>query len=322
MSLLKKIDKIIDHKDLVKGLNRNQLAELGKARMVLGKKNISPKDREQAEKTVHQLMVQANMGTAPPKKVKAKFSSPQEGATAQIAETKKKRESAQINSNLNALKDKDIAMGLSIKAEEKAKTLAAQKEKDAGHPTKRAALKELMDHPDTTPEQREQLQSLHDKYFSDRILPGSNIRAREAQAAANRTESKDFKPGVRTADNATPYATAIKIKENKIKSDTAANLEEVQQQHNAGNFDTAHNMYNSIPKENLPQKLNGYNPLYMHYKISPDIYMNHINDDERQHLHEHHEDVLSGKHDNHEDPAVRGPALKVRSLTTNKPPAA
>ena len=134
------------------------------------------------------------------------------------------------------------------------------------------------------------------------VLPGSSHTRKELESQAARavgaTKPKPIK------ERYLSPAQQAKAGKNKDESDINDALDIVHRAHSAGLHDKAIEVMGAIPKEHLPSNMKGYNPLYMHYGVTPNNYAAH-SPEEREHIHNFHNEVATGKHDNSPHPGIQ-----------------
>jgi hypothetical protein len=124
------------------------------------------------------------------------------------------------------------------------------------------------------------------------VLPGSDYTKKEleiqASRAAGETKPKPIKERYQSPTQ------EVKAAKNKDKSDISGALDVAHKAHAAGLHDKAIAIVDAIPKEHIPSNMKGYNPLYMHYGVTPNHYA--ATPDGHDDLHNFHNDVVNGKH--------------------------
>lgn len=131
------------------------------------------------------------------------------------------------------------------------------------------------------------------------------------------TAPKKEKPKKTTSVIKQPLADTVAstnkklLNTNKINPTVEKALNSANILHQNGDVDGAHTILSAIPKEHLPDHLKNYDPVYMHYNVTPSTWKA-LSPEHQGHVTAFHNEVMSGHHDS--NPDLKPTADKVKSL--------
>lgn len=272
------VEELLKSEDLAKAVNRALINALLHNAAIARHPNSSPEDKALAEANIQQIAAGVIPKTSPAKVNQPNLSN------LDVALNDVKGKISEINNNKikqnlqNAQRVKqDVKREV---ADARAKKRAADREKEL-LPGSEHTLKELQSH-------------------INRVSPASDHRP---QAEIDRENAR----------RNTTLAQKAVTKQKKIKSVIDNALDVAHQLHAAGEADHAHKVLSSIPQEHLPKELKHYNPTYVHYNVTPNVWQK-LSPEHQEHIKNFHNEVMTGVHDNSPYPNAKAMALKVRQL--------